>query len=287
MVGWRSESAPAAPVPSKAAAAYRRIGVSDADDDETALRKAEVFLVSREQSHRRMGSSMWEQAWAVNLDNPLPAIGDIGHVEPALEVLLGQRAASDEAEVRTDIHGIPASYVRADTLPNGTCLVPGCGKGYAVAAFARSGRRGVGIEIAPSAARAAQHLLQEQGLPRGSWSVTHGDFFEHEPTRLYDVVYDATFLCSLLPEQRENWAAKIASLLALDGELVTTIFPVADYVGGPPYAMSIDLLRSLLGPHGLQPTSLQRLPPSLCSRPHFRGAEVGDQRRRRPSMLLP
>ena len=109
--------------------AYHRIGVSEADDDETALRKAEVYLLNREQTHRRMGSTIWEDAWALDSIKPLPAIGDIGQVETALALLLGQ------------IESPHAAVVGPEPLPVGACLVLGCGKGYAVAALARSGAR--------------------------------------------------------------------------------------------------------------------------------------------------
>ena len=251
--------------------AYARIGVSQEDDDETALRKAETYLRSRDQVYRRMGSGMLEEAWAVATGNPLPAIGDIGHVEPALALLLGQlpNGSSWDAE----------QIVGVGPPPLGNCLVPGCGSGYAVAAFARSGRHAIGVEISKSAACAARaHMLDESlpvsssALPGGSWTVLERDFFALSLQRV-DVIYDATFLCSLLPEQRERWAAKCAELLDAQGELLTLIFPVANYEGGPPYAVSTQLLRSLLEPHGLRAMSMARVPPELRARPQFRGAE--------------
>ena len=59
----------------------------------------------------------------------------------------------------------------------------------------------------------------------------------------------------------------MAELLVPGGELVTLIFPVADYEGGPPYAMSEGLVRSLLEAHGFVCTSIMEVPEHLLARP--------------------
>ena len=75
----------------------------------------------------------WEEMWASGLGRGDKF--DAAAVEPALRDLI-------------DSGALPAS---------GPALVPGCGRGYAVAALAESGGRDVlGIDIAPTAVRAAQ-----------------------------------------------------------------------------------------------------------------------------------
>ena len=75
----------------------------------------------------------WEEMWASGLGRGDKF--DAAAVEPALRDLI-------------DSGALP---------PSGPALVPGCGRGYAVAALAESGGRDVlGIDIAPSAVKAAQ-----------------------------------------------------------------------------------------------------------------------------------
>lgn len=90
----------------------------------------------------------------------------------------------------------------------------------------------------------------------------------------YDLIYDATFLCSLLPARRADWAAKLRDeLLVEHGELVTLIFPHATFEGGPPFAMSPELLASLLLPHGFHCVHLQETTMEHRARPGFRARE--------------
>ena len=75
----------------------------------------------------------WEEMWASGLGKGDKF--DAAAVEPALQDLI-------------DSGALP---------PSGPALVPGCGRGYAVAALAESGERDVlGIDIAPTAVKAAQ-----------------------------------------------------------------------------------------------------------------------------------
>lgn len=75
----------------------------------------------------------WEEMWASGLGKGDKF--DAAAAEPALQDLI-------------DSGALPSS---------GHALVPGCGRGYAVAALAEGGEREVlGIDIAPTAVKAAQ-----------------------------------------------------------------------------------------------------------------------------------
>lgn len=84
---------------------------------------------------------------------------------------------------------------------------------------------------------------------KGSAKFSTDDFFTLEG-RKFDVIYDYTFLCAIEPNMRKSWAEKMKQLLKPGGELVTLIFPLETREGGPPYAMSIDLVTNLLEPEG-------------------------------------
>ena len=115
---------------------------------------------------------------------------------------------------------------------------------------------------------------------------------QRHPQR-FDLVLDYTFLAVLPPSRRLLWAERVASLLQPGGELWTLIFPIfgatqqqqqqqqqrADQGqeelhadddtherellrrGGPPFSMSMQLVRSVLAPVGLVPVELRMLGP--------------------------
>lgn len=246
--------------PDLASAAYERIGVTRDISSPEALRRAEPLLIQRAGVYERMGSKMWELAWADSIEtgHTLPAMGEIDHAEPAF-----------------------VDYVESVLSPSDrpiTCLVPGCGKGLAVAHLAQSlpNSMSVGLDIAPAAVATARDFLQRQlGGKSNSksrrWAMEVGDFFDWHAPFSFDMIYDATFLCSLPPTRRSDWARRMAELLARDGELVTLIFPCGEYQGGPPFAMDPQLVRTLLEHNGFRCVSMEEVPRNKRSRPGFRG----------------
>jgi len=147
-------------------------------------------------------SNGWESMWARGIKPG--AYFDASRAEPALQALID-----------------------SGVLPSGDALVPGCGRGYAMAALAESGERQVlGIDISSTAVKAAQDYLQS----KAGVSVEIADFFDTFPIShagRYDLGYDCTFLCAIPPDLRSAWANSWKSLLKPGGELITLIFPVA------------------------------------------------------------
>ncbi|EGD75920.1 hypothetical protein PTSG_00628 [Salpingoeca rosetta] len=211
----------------------------------TAKNTREVTNLTPEEQHddkTRAGvSETWEQIWADGL-------------EP------GQRF---------DARG-PAPILKhlldTNALPKGRALVPGCGRAYAPLEFARHGYQTLGVDLAHTAVKAAQEFVDsvEDKPKEGLLELRAANFFELEGQ--FDVIYDYTFLCALHPNAREKWAAQMHKLLAPQGELVTLIFPIVEKEGGPPYAMSMDLVKSLLEPLGFTATTLEMLPDDMCHR---------------------
>jgi len=152
-----------------------------------------------------------------------------------------------------------------------SALVPGCGRGYDVIEMAKIGYAAVGLDIAPTAVESAtrynQETLAAAGLERwpGSAAFSTDDFFDLEPTGGgFDLIYDYTFLCAIDPSMREKWASCMRKLIKPQGgELITLIFPLGDYAGGPPHAMSKELVSSLLVPQGFEATYMEPADPSL------------------------
>lgn len=183
----------------------------------------------------------WKKQWSAGI-SPGQAF-DMGYESPYLRYLINR-----------------------GEIPSGRALVPGCGRGYDVTALAASDRKAFGIDISPEAVAAAQARLQE--LPQVADAVQFivGSFFDlptDEASR-FTFIYDYTFLCALDPSARTTWAQKMADLLQPGGELLTLIWPIRDKPGGPPFSVSLDLMRSLLEPVGFECFELQLLPPELC-----------------------
>ena len=76
-----------------------------------------------------------------------------------------------------------------------------------------------------------------------------------------------------------SWADSMQRLLAADGELVTLIFPVKEYDGGPPYSMSPKLVRGLLEPKGFAAKSIEEVPKEKLARGTFAAEFLGRWRR--------
>lgn len=139
-------------------------------------------------------------------------------------------------------------------LPQGRALVPGCGSGHDVLALASENRRVVGLDISETVNKIAQKNAAEN--PSGKWvEFVVADFFDYKPEASFNLIFDYTFFCAIHPSLRPNWAAKMADLLAHDGELITLIFPVGEFDGGPPYSVSVKSYEEVLNPHGFTMTS--------------------------------
>lgn len=162
----------------------------------------------------------------------------------------------------------------AGALPRGRALVPGCGSGYDLLTLAGAGLRALGVDLSDVARVRFEALREAAGVAPERARVEVADFFDPDAVAgPFDLVYDYTFLCAIAPERRRDWAARVAELLAPDGELLTLIFPVADAPvnpGRPPHPMSPKLVRDLLAPHGFEAWVLE---PVAESHPSRRGRE--------------
>jgi methyl halide transferase len=191
-------------------------------------------------------NSRWDDIWNAGL-----VIGerfDVGTPSPALLQLI------DKGEI-----------------PNGRALVPGCGRGYDVFALASPQRYCLGLDMAEKAIESALNFMKsippDMQPPEGQADFKVGSFFDlsEEAQDKYDFIYDYTFLCALDPAIRADWAEKMAALTKPGGELLTLIFPISETKeGGPPFRVSLKLMKDLLEPVGFEPFRLEVLPPELC-----------------------
>jgi SAM-dependent methyltransferase len=141
-----------------------------------------------------------------------------------------------------------------------TALVPGCGRAYDALALAEHGfATVVAIDCSPAACEAARAELAASTSPAASRvEIRCADFFETDgDAATFDFIWDCTFLCALDPSVREQWATATRTLLAPDGTLLSCVFPIGEREGGPPYALSVPLVRGLLEPLGLEAVRVQ------------------------------
>jgi len=178
--------------------------------------------------------------------------------------------------------------------PLSSALVPGCGRGYAIASFVRAGYKNVvGIEISPAAAKIANDFVasslygdkdtsssrESKDTSASSFSIINTDFFNlpEEHNGAYDLVYDSTFLCAIQPGRRLEWATVMKKVLKPGGILVQNIYPSAprgsygislkdDPGMGPPFLLSLRLSQELLEPHGFMLVSAEYAPKEKLSR---------------------
>jgi hypothetical protein len=122
-------------------------------------------------------------------------------------------------------------------------LIPGCGSGYEVRAFAEAGFETLAIDFAPAAVERAQRTL-------GSLAhlVRLADFFEFDFARPFDLVYERAFLCALPRGLWPRYAPRMSELLRPEGRLAG-FFYFDDGERGPPFGLRRGEPENLLGRH--------------------------------------
>jgi SAM-dependent methyltransferase len=140
-----------------------------------------------------------------------------------------------------DAGGVPAALrgFLAREPAGRRVLVPGCGSGYEVQAFAAAGHDVVAIDFSAAAIDAARRVLGPLGRV-----LVQGDFFAH-PLGEFELVYERAFLCALPRAHWPDWAARVAELLRPGGRLAGFFF-WSDDERGPPFGLKHGELEALL-----------------------------------------
>eukprot|EP00929_Paragymnodinium_shiwhaense_P027122 TRINITY_DN15994_c0_g1_i2.p1 TRINITY_DN15994_c0_g1~~TRINITY_DN15994_c0_g1_i2.p1 ORF type:complete len:186 (+),score=6.94 TRINITY_DN15994_c0_g1_i2:170-727(+) len=151
-----------------------------------------------------VSKASWEALWSAGV--PKGACWDAARAEPAL-----------------------LNLMKRAPLPAGRALIPGCGRGYAVAALASADRLALGLDISPTGVAVARQYLKEalggSALEKQA-RIEERDFFSLDAASVggqFNLIYDCTFLCAIPPDLRPAWAKQMGRLVAPSGELVTLI----------------------------------------------------------------
>lgn len=155
----------------------------------------------------------------------------------------------------------------------GRVLIPGCGSGYEIRAFADAGFDVTAIDISAAAVERARGLLG----PTLAGRVLHGDFFQHGFTDPFDVIYERTFLCAILPERRNAYRDRMAQLLKYGGSLIGYFYyQKPELANGPPFGLAWGEADELFQRYFI----LTKDVPVNDSLPVFAGRERWQERRR-------
>jgi len=141
-----------------------------------------------------------------------------------------------------DAGGIPpvlGQFLKTEP-PGRRVLIPGCGSGYEVRAFAEAGHDVLAVDFAPAAVERAQKILGTL-----SERVRLADFFESDFGAPYDLVYERAFLCSLPRPLRQRYVQRTLELVPPQGRLAGFFF-FEDGERGPPFGLKPGELEALL-----------------------------------------
>ncbi|KAG5980632.1 hypothetical protein E4U55_003815 [Claviceps digitariae] len=187
----------------------------------------------------------WSELWESDEND----IWDRGMPSPALIDFIESKPEALHAPVAAN-----AERLRA--------LVPGCGRGYDVAMLALHGFDVCGLDVSSKGAQVARDYTANEiknpqdynyghkgrlEMQPGSVQIIAADFFNRDWEALlgengkrgFDLIYDYTFLCALLPEMRKDWSTRMAELIAPTGVLVCLEFPMYKDLRavGPPWGL--------------------------------------------------
>lgn len=137
-------------------------------------------------------------------------------------------------------HGAPApglvDFLAAHAGPKrGSVLVPGCGFGHDVRAWAGAGYRAVGYDIAPSAIRGCRDR-ELPGATAAEYRV--GDFLRDAPFAQFDWIFEHTLFCAIVPEDRDAYTRAVERWLRPGGEFLAVHYINPEHPDGPPFPVS-------------------------------------------------
>ena len=115
--------------------------------------------------------------------------------------------------------------------PRGTVLVPGCGTGHDVRAWAAAGFAATGYDLAPSAIALAREKTAAAGLTA---EFVQGDFLADEPPRRFDWVFEHTLFCAIDVDRRGDYARAVRRWLKPGGHYLAVNYLIPDK-DGPPF----------------------------------------------------
>jgi methyl halide transferase len=132
------------------------------------------------------------------------------------------------------------------TLPRGSVLVPGCGTGHDVRAFAAAGFAATGLDFAPSAIALAKERTEAAGLGA---CFSRKDFLRSKPARRFDWLFEHTLFCAINPADREAYLRAVLQWLKPDGQFLAIHYMIPSQGNEPPFGVTRRELWQRFSPH--------------------------------------
>ncbi len=127
--------------------------------------------------------------------------------------------------------------------PRGTVLVPGCGLGHDVRAWAAAGFTALGLDIAPSAVERALHAGKPERV-----EFRRGDFLADDPVAQFDWTFEHTCFCAIQPDRREDYVRAVLRWLKPRGHFLAVNYFIPDR-DGPPFGVDREEIWTRFSPH--------------------------------------
>lgn len=123
-------------------------------------------------------------------------------------------------------------------------LIPGSGNSYEAEYLHLKGF--TNVYVADFANEPLENLkLRVPSFPETH--LLHQDFFDINSK--FDLIFEQTFFCALMPELRPKYVEKMIDLLLFNGKLVGLFFNFEQTKAGPPFAGSIKEYKELFQQH--------------------------------------
>lgn len=130
-------------------------------------------------------------------------------------------------------------------IPRTTVLVPGCGTGHDVRAWAKAGFQVTGYDMAPSAILLCEEKTHQAGL-KATFVV--GDFLTDQPWQRFDWIFEHTCFCAIDPERRGEYVEAVIRWLKPGGHYLAVNYLIPD-TEGPPFGTTRDEQIDRFSPH--------------------------------------
>jgi len=128
---------------------------------------------------------------------------------------------------------------------SGSTLVPGCGFGHDVQAWAHAGYEAVGYDVAPAAVKGARERIPEN-LDKATFRL--GDFLEDKPFATFDFVFEHTFFCAIDPTRRDDYVEAVHRWLKPGGQLLAVHYFLPKKADGPPFGVDREEILTRFSP---------------------------------------
>lgn len=186
------------------------------------------------------------------------------------------------AEGRTpwDHGGVPPALGRFLSRWSGQgrrVLIPGCGSGHEIAAFAAAGCQVTAIDLSAGGVARARRVAADHP----SVDLRQADFFTFAPGASFDLIYERTFVCALPPAHWPRLVTRVRDLLAPGGLWAGLFFHGPLEPDGPPFGLGPKLPREVLDP--CFELCRDESVPAAESLPFFSGMERWQERQARTS----